>query len=402
MTPKKRLGRGLDALLSKPVAETAAVTGEHHEEASGEGLRQIPVEQLQRGQYQPRVDIRQDTLEDLASSIKAQGVVQPIVARPIDGRGRVKYEIVAGERRWRAAQLAGLAEVPAVVREIPDEAAIAMALIENIQREDLNPLEEARALDRLIREFDLTHGEAAEAVGRSRASVSNLLRLLDLTDKVKAMLDAPFYCRSAVEIQVGGETCVGVHEALELRDGDKSRFLGKGVLTAVSNVNTTLNEALLGMDVNDQATLDRTMIELDGTDNKSNLGANAILAVSMAVARAATSPSSTARTRKLSGSPGLRPLFCRMKNLSSACASFDNSGLLLLAISALGYASVWLDGVLRRDGRADTVRDHRHDDRNDDDQDDRQDCKAQVARILRRRWHRYGGRIRNRSSRRPV
>jgi ParB family chromosome partitioning protein len=185
MTPKKRLGRGLDALLSKPVAQTGAVTGAHEES----GLREIPVEQLQRGQYQPRVDIRQDTLEDLANSIKAQGVVQPIVARPIETRGRVKYEIVAGERRWRAAQMAGLAEIPTVIKEIPDEAAIAMALIENIQRENLNPLEEARALDRLIREFDLTHAEAAEAVGRSRAAVSNLLRLRDLADKVKSMLE---------------------------------------------------------------------------------------------------------------------------------------------------------------------------------------------------------------------
>ena len=188
MTPKKRLGRGLDALLSKPVAETAAVTGEAHD--GDDGLRKLPVELLQRGQYQPRVDMRQDTLENLAESIKAQGVVQPIVVRPITGRGsEQRYEIVAGERRWRAAQLAGLQDIPAVVRNIPDESAIAMALIENIQREDLNPLEESRALDRLIREFDLTHAEAAEAVGRSRASVSNLLRLQELSDKVKPMLE---------------------------------------------------------------------------------------------------------------------------------------------------------------------------------------------------------------------
>jgi len=186
MTPKRRLGRGLDALLSKPVAETAAVTGSH----SAEGLKELPLDLLQRGQYQPRVDIRQDTLEDLASSIRAQGVVQPIVARPIGGADDVqRYEIVAGERRWRAAQMAGLDAIPAVVREIPDEAAIAMALIENIQRENLNPLEEARALDRLIREFDLTHAEAAKAVGRSRAAVSNLLRLQELSDKVKPLLE---------------------------------------------------------------------------------------------------------------------------------------------------------------------------------------------------------------------
>jgi len=180
MTPKKRLGRGLDALLSKPAAAKAAPAAEE-QPGGDETLRHLPIEFLQRGQYQPRVDMRQDSLEDLANSIKAQGVVQPIVARPISGKGdEQRYEIVAGERRWRAAQLAGLAEIPAVVREIPDEAAIAMALIENIQRENLNPLEEARALDRLIREFDLTHAEAAQAVGRSRASVSNLLRLQDL------------------------------------------------------------------------------------------------------------------------------------------------------------------------------------------------------------------------------
>ena len=134
--------------------------------------------------------MRQDSLEDLASSIKAQGVVQPIVARRIANTGGTqRYEIVAGERRWRAAQLAGLAEIPAIIRDVPDEAAIAMSLIENIQRENLNPLEESRALDRLIREFDLTHAEAATAVGRSRATVSNLLRLQDLSDKVKPLLE---------------------------------------------------------------------------------------------------------------------------------------------------------------------------------------------------------------------
>jgi len=188
MTKKKRLGRGLDALLSRPVAETAAVTGRQE---AADGLQYLPVDLLQRGQYQPRVDMRQDTLEELAKSIQAQGVVQPIVARPLQKTGNTqRYEIVAGERRWRAAQLAGLQEIPAVVRDVPDESAIAMSLIENIQRENLNPLEEARALDRLIREFDLTHEEAAEAVGRSRASVSNLLRLQELSDKVKSLLES--------------------------------------------------------------------------------------------------------------------------------------------------------------------------------------------------------------------
>ena len=189
MTPKKRLGRGLDALLTNPAA-SATVEAVPTSAPAGDLLKKIPVELLQRGQYQPRVDMRQDSLEELAASINSQGVVQPIVARPIaSSGGEQRYEIVAGERRWRAAQMAGLAEIPAVIREVPDEAAIAMALIENIQREDLNPLEESRALDRLIREFDLTHAEAAEAVGRSRASVSNLLRLQDLAEKVKPLLE---------------------------------------------------------------------------------------------------------------------------------------------------------------------------------------------------------------------
>ena len=181
---KKRLGRGLDALLTKPVTGTPAAG------ADGSGMATLPVDVLQRGQYQPRVDMRQDSLEELAASIRSQGVVQPIVVRPIGKSGNTqRYEIVAGERRWRAAQLAGLQDIPAVVREVADEDAIAMALIENIQRENLNPLEEARALDRLIREFGLTHEEAATAVGRSRASVSNLLRLQELSDKVKPLLE---------------------------------------------------------------------------------------------------------------------------------------------------------------------------------------------------------------------
>jgi ParB family chromosome partitioning protein len=191
MGKKKRLGRGLDALLSRrePADAEAPATPAA---APGDRLASIPVDLLQRGQYQPRVDMRQDSLQDLADSIRSQGVVQPIVARPLVGSGGAaqRYEIVAGERRWRAAQMAGLQEIPAVIRQVPDDQAIAMSLIENIQRENLNPLEEARALDRLIREFDLTHQEAAEAVGRSRAAVSNLLRLMDLSDKVKPMLEA--------------------------------------------------------------------------------------------------------------------------------------------------------------------------------------------------------------------
>jgi len=149
-------------------------------------LRILPVEVIQRGRYQPRVDMHPESLQNLADSISEQGVVQPIVVRSI-GDGR--YEIIAGERRWRAAQQAGLHEIPAVIRDVEDRAAIAIALIENIQRENLNPLEEARALKRLIEEFEMTHEQAAQAVGRSRVAVSNLLRLLDLEDTVKGMVE---------------------------------------------------------------------------------------------------------------------------------------------------------------------------------------------------------------------
>lgn len=186
MAKKKSLGRGLDALLggSRP----SAAPGKASAGADTDGdLRSLPVDQIQRGQYQPRLDMRQDTLEDLAASIKAQGVVQPIIVRRA-GDGR--YEIIAGERRWRAAQLAGLHEIPAVVRVVDDRATIAMSLIENIQRENLNPLEEARALDRLMREFELTQQQAADAVGRSRPAVANLLRLQELNDDVKKLLEA--------------------------------------------------------------------------------------------------------------------------------------------------------------------------------------------------------------------
>jgi ParB family transcriptional regulator, chromosome partitioning protein len=187
-TKRPSLGRGLGALLGQPVAApSGVVTPLRHDEE----LQKLPVDLLQRGKYQPRIDMRPETLQELADSIKAQGVVQPIVVRPLsdDTSQARRYEIIAGERRWRAAQLAGLHEIPAVIRRVNDEAAIAMALIENIQRENLNPLEEARALDRLITEFDMTHATAAEAVGRSRAAVSNLLRLLELTEEVKTLVE---------------------------------------------------------------------------------------------------------------------------------------------------------------------------------------------------------------------
>ncbi len=182
---KKGLGRGLDALLgvsNASHAPGAAIAGapEHHI------LKEIPVDLIQRGKYQPRRDIDPESLQELAESIRAQGVMQPIVVRPIADR---KYEIIAGERRWRAAQIAGLDQVPAVIRDVSDESAIAMALIENIQREDLNPIEEAVALQRLQQEFELTQQEVADAVGKSRSTIANLLRLMSLQEDVRLLLE---------------------------------------------------------------------------------------------------------------------------------------------------------------------------------------------------------------------
>ncbi|MFO7287458.1 MAG: ParB/RepB/Spo0J family partition protein [Gammaproteobacteria bacterium] len=200
MSKRRSLGRGLEALLSTPPRRVDAPAPPATGSAAGDSaaasplrpddvLRELPVDLLQRGRYQPRVDMREETLAELADSIRKQGIVQPIVVRPLKGTGETRYEIIAGERRWRAAQLAGLEKVPAVIRDIPDEAAVAVALIENIQRENLNPLEEARALKRLIDEFDMTHAQAAEAVGRSRVTVSNLLRLLELPEAVRALVE---------------------------------------------------------------------------------------------------------------------------------------------------------------------------------------------------------------------
>lgn len=187
MTAKKRgLGRGLDALLGPKGAVTPVSVAAVAEPQPGELLRKLPIDQLQPGKYQPRRDMDEAKLAELSESIKAQGVIQPILVRLLEGG---KHEIIAGERRWRASRLAGLDEVPVVVRELEDRTVIAMALIENIQREDLNPLEEAEALARLVSEFTLTHAEAAQAVGRSRASVSNLLRLIDLPVGVRVLLE---------------------------------------------------------------------------------------------------------------------------------------------------------------------------------------------------------------------
>ena len=182
MTTRKKpvLGRNLSSMLSQSTLQQ--VQGETRDH-----LRKLPLDRIRPGRYQPRSVFDKDKLAELADSIRAQGVVQPVVVRPVDGEDG--FELIAGERRWRAAQLAGLESIPAVVRDVPDEVSVAMALIENIQREDLNPLEEATALRRLIDDFAMTHQEAADAVGRSRAAVSNLLRLLDLMQEVKDLVD---------------------------------------------------------------------------------------------------------------------------------------------------------------------------------------------------------------------
>ncbi len=177
---KKRLGRGLGSLIGN--IDDAARVGT---ETSTDGLTEIDLDRIQRGKFQPRQHFDQQALQELADSIRSQGIVQPIVVRPEGNH----FELVAGERRWRAAQLAGLQKIPAVIRELDAKSAAAIALIENIQREDLNPLEEARAFLRLIEEFDLTHQQVAESVGRSRATVSNILRLLDLADPVKEQVN---------------------------------------------------------------------------------------------------------------------------------------------------------------------------------------------------------------------
>ncbi|WP_277810350.1 ParB/RepB/Spo0J family partition protein [Chromohalobacter canadensis] len=199
MTRKRALGRGLDALIGAGarqrdtlgddaidgdvVLEPAQAPAADEEQ---ERLMRLPLGQLSRGKYQPRRDIQPESLEELADSIRAQGVMQPIVVRPM---GEARYEIIAGERRWRAAQLAELDVIPAVVREVSDEAALALALIENIQRENLNPVEEAMALKRLLDDFELTQQQVADAVGKSRAQVANLLRLLSLDEEVQTLLE---------------------------------------------------------------------------------------------------------------------------------------------------------------------------------------------------------------------
>jgi ParB family chromosome partitioning protein len=205
----KGLGRGLDALLGG-------------DEAPRESLATIETARIRPGRYQPRTRMDEQALAELAQSIRAQGLLQPVVVRPVDGG----YELIAGERRWRAAQLAGLAEVPAVVREVPDDAALVMALIENIQREDLNPMEEAAGVQRLIDEFKMTHEQAADAVGRSRSATTNLLRLLKLARPVQDML-----MRGAIEM--------GHARALLALDGARQIELGTRIAAKGLSVRET-------------------------------------------------------------------------------------------------------------------------------------------------------------------
>ncbi len=224
---RKGLGRGLDALLGGNTKKTAAgepdVSSPVTEKAADGELKQLPVEFISRGKYQPRRDMQTEALEELAESIKAQGIMQPIVVRPI---GEGKYEIIAGERRWRAAQMAGLDSIPTIIRDVPDEAAIAMALIENIQRENLNPIEEAIALKRLQDEFELTQLEVAEAVGKSRSAITNLLRLINLDDEVKTLLEH-------------GDLEMGHARALLSLSKEDQRLLARQVVTKALSVRQT-------------------------------------------------------------------------------------------------------------------------------------------------------------------
>jgi len=212
---KRGLGRGLDALLGGGGEAAAPAVLEQEGE-----LRALPIQQIQPGKYQPRRHWNDEALDELAASIKVQGLIQPVVVRAI---GKNSYELIAGERRWRAAQRAQLAEIPALVKDVPEVAVPAMALIENIQRQDLTPLEEADALKRLIDEFELTHQQAAEAVGRSRAAVSNLLRLTELPEPIKKLLDED-------KLEMGHARCLGtLEEAIAVPLARQASMLGWSV-----------------------------------------------------------------------------------------------------------------------------------------------------------------------------
>ncbi|MCG9739276.1 ParB/RepB/Spo0J family partition protein [Shewanella insulae] len=251
MTPKKRgLGKGLDALLSTSHAAAKQAPNQEAVLSDNEELKMIALDLLQPGKYQPRKDMSPEALEELAESIKTQGIIQPIVVRKVSDKG---YEIIAGERRWRASQLAKLDKVPCIVKQVPDEAAGVIALIENIQREDLNAMEEAIALERLIKEFDLTHQQTADAVGKSRTTVSNLLRLNGLEESVKRMLEY-------------GDIDMGHARALLALSGDEQTNLARTVIAKELTVRETerlVNKTLNPPEIVDKPAKDQDVARLE-------------------------------------------------------------------------------------------------------------------------------------------
>ena len=253
MTLKKRgLGKGLDALLSTSQAASQRVipAAEVEQDIKNDDLITLDIDRLQPGKYQPRKDMSSEALEELAESIRAQGIIQPIVVRKVSPES---YEIIAGERRWRASQLAGLGAIPCIVKQVPDEAAVAIALIENIQREDLNAMEEAIALNRLIEEFELTHQQIADAVGKSRATVSNLLRLNGLNEPVKRMLEY-------------GDIDMGHGRALLAISGDEQTNLARLVVSKELTVRETerlVNKTLNQTEIVEKPAKDHDVVRLE-------------------------------------------------------------------------------------------------------------------------------------------
>jgi len=266
-TRKRKLNRGLDALLG---SELTPSSGERSAATGDSELKQLPVEFLQRGQYQPRRDFDQEALQELADSIRAQGVMQPIVVRQI---GNQRYEIIAGERRWRACQLAGQADIPALVRDVSDEAAIAMALIENIQRENLNPIEEAMALRRLQTEFSLSQQEVATAVGKSRSVVANLLRLLSLESEVLDHLQAGLLDTGHAKVLLALEGTQQIKSAKQVIDGQLSVRQTEALVKALLKATDQVAQAVVDPNI---ARLSRELSEMLGTqvsiDDKKGRG----------------------------------------------------------------------------------------------------------------------------------
>ena len=266
-TRKRKLNRGLDALLG---SELTPSSGERSAATGDSELKQLPVEFLQRGQYQPRRDFDQEALQELADSIRAQGVMQPIVVRQI---GNQRYEIIAGERRWRACQIAGQADIPALVRDVSDEAAIAMALIENIQRENLNPIEEAMALRRLQTEFSLSQQDVATAVGKSRSVVANLLRLLSLESEVLDHLQAGLLDTGHAKVLLALEGTQQIKSAKQVIDGQLSVRQTEALVKALLKATDQVAQAVVDPNI---ARLSRELSEMLGTqvsiDDKKGRG----------------------------------------------------------------------------------------------------------------------------------